>query len=904
MGSLCGGNTQTTTSQQTTTPANLAGLQNIFSQVQGAAATPYTPYSGELTAPVNAQQQSGIAAVNAGANSAQPYYNTAAGYATQAGAPISAGAIQNYSNPFTQSVIDATQRQFDEGNGIQQQQVKGSAALAGALGGDRQAVAQSETARQQQLAQAPVIAGLNQQNYQQALQAAQADRSAAGNAAGTFGNLGTAAQQAALQGAGAQINAGTLQQTTQQAADQANYQQYLQKLAFPYQNAQFLAQYGTPAALAQGSSTSGTQTSPGPNLLAQLAGIGIAGAGVASKFGAKDGGRINYADGGSPFNFISDTHGYVPTGGGAPQISLPQSQLKFADPQKPDMTPITSALSGIGKGTFRNPFASSGSGGWGATSTGSEGVGDIGGFYSHGGLVHAIHAIHSSIKRSRGGSVIDMPFAGYDSGGTVRHYADGGATFDERFGGDQPLPDEQPFRLAGPEAMDAWRKGVDQPNAAVQADAGVPQLSPPIAPANPMRLPPQITGPQQDDNESSGALAFDTPSQGASPLSIAPQAPTEAQSTSPFKISGKASDAMIAAGLGMMASRSPFALSALGEGGLHGLKNYSDATAAEREAADKKITQGQNQARVDMEAKRIAQSAEQFAKTNKLAERRQTFAEDKTPEGYRAKKEGSYEPIPGGPADPEMLRKVAEAKRVSGAPIDDDTASFVADQVLAGDSRALIGFGRGAQGAENLIKVRALVAQKARAQGLDPTDILNNVAIQSGNTATQRTFGTQTAKMAINATEAQGAIELGRAASAAVPRTNWVPVNKAIQAYQTGTSDPALAKFGAANLAIINTYARAISPTGVPTVNDKVHAEHLLSTATGPDAYKAVLDQMNEEIKIAHAAPAKAKQEIEDIRKGRGTSHDPSKASTNSYEETKEIGGKKYGRIGKDWFAL
>jgi hypothetical protein len=95
-----------------------------------------------------------------------------------------------------------------------------------------------------------------------------------------------------------------------------------------------------------------------------------------------------------------------------------------------------------------------------------------------------------------------------------------------------------------------------------------------------------------------------------------------------------------------------------------------------------------------------------------------------------------------------------------------------------------------------------------------------------------------------------------------------VPVSKAIQAFQSGTSDPKLAAFGAANLAIINTYSRAISPTGTPTVHDKEHAERLLSTAMGEPAYLAVLDQMKKEIDIAHAAPTKAKEEMERIRKG------------------------------------
>ncbi len=118
--------------------------------------------------------------------------------------------------------------------------------------------------------------------------------------------------------------------------------------------------------------------------------------------------------------------------------------------------------------------------------------------------------------------------------------------------------------------------------------------------------------------------------------------------------------------------------------------------------------------------------------------------------------------------------------------MDDDTADFLADRVLVGrHSRSCRPWAR-CSGAENIAKIQRLVAAKARTQGVDPTDILAKVAEQSGNMASQRTFGTNVARMAVNSTEAQGAIELGRKASTLVPRTNWVPVNKAIQAYQSG----------------------------------------------------------------------------------------------------------------------
>jgi hypothetical protein len=276
-----GGKNQTQTSQsgQTYTPAGLSGLQDIWGRIQQATSQPYTPYGGELVAPVNAQQQTGISNINAAYGTAQPYINQAAGYAAQGAAPISSSAIQGYQNPYTQQVIDATQAQFNNSNAAQQSQLTGNAALRGALGGDRVGVAQAELAKQQNLTQNPVIANLYSNSYNNALSAAQADRTAQGQAAYTFGNLGTTAQNAALQGAQAQIGAGSLQQQTQQAGDTANYQQFLQQQAYPYQNAQFLASLGLPVLSGMGGSQSGTQTTtqPGPSIFGQIAGLGLSG---------------------------------------------------------------------------------------------------------------------------------------------------------------------------------------------------------------------------------------------------------------------------------------------------------------------------------------------------------------------------------------------------------------------------------------------------------------------------------------------------------------------------------------------------------------------------------------------------------------------------------------------------
>ena len=109
------------------------------------------------------------------------------------------------------------------------------AALAGQNFG-----AGSQTAQQ--------LANIGQQAFSQDVGAAQAQAGLAGQAFGIdqatsqqLASLGTGAQSAALQGAQAQMSSGAVQRGIQQANDVANQQQFQAAQAFPYQNEQLLA---------------------------------------------------------------------------------------------------------------------------------------------------------------------------------------------------------------------------------------------------------------------------------------------------------------------------------------------------------------------------------------------------------------------------------------------------------------------------------------------------------------------------------------------------------------------------------------------------------------------------------------------------------------------------------------
>ena len=339
-----GGKSQTSTQSVSIPPEVLARYNSVNATAEAAAANPFKPYGGEFVAPLTQTQTAGIQTTNAAANQAQPYYSAATqgllgaqqgganyigaatnqlgqaqqqgqGYLGAATGAAMAGAmpinpaglnVGAYMNPYTQGVVGATQAALNQQFGQQQAQQQAEAIRAGAFGGDRAGIQRAQLQGQQALAEAQAIAPLYQQNYNQALAAAQqqqgvglgaaqANRQAVqqlgtqlaglgqqGYAQGTgtaqqlaalgqqgfqqgatsaqqLAGLGTAAQTAALQGAQAQLAAGQVGQQTQQALDTAQYQQYLQQQGYPFQVAQFLAGIAEGTGALSGSTTTTTQ---------------------------------------------------------------------------------------------------------------------------------------------------------------------------------------------------------------------------------------------------------------------------------------------------------------------------------------------------------------------------------------------------------------------------------------------------------------------------------------------------------------------------------------------------------------------------------------------------------------------------------------------------------------------
>lgn len=241
------------------------------------------------------------------------------------------------------------------------------------------------------------------------------------------------------------------------------------------------------------------------------------------------------------------------------------------------------------------------------------------------------------------------------------------------------------------------------------------------------------------------------------------------------------------------------------------------------------------------------------------------------PEGFTRGPDGVLAPIPGGPQDPEYQGKVAAAKRGPDASFDDETIAEMAKQARAGDTSVFTNIGRGAQGPENLARLRKAIVQQNKEDGVSGSEQALRNAEFFGVKAGQRTIGTKGANIEMAATEFNQVLPVVQQASAAVPRTNYPDLNKIIQIGEAKTGDPNVVKFGGGVNTLINLYARAISPTGSPTVSDKDHAREILSAAWSQGQFDAAVGMMQQEIKAALASPEKVRDEMRSrFLKGQG----------------------------------
>ena len=266
----------------TSTSAPPQAVQDMYKYLTEQGKTlqqqPYQQYTGQLVPDINATQQAGVNQSQQYSQAAQPYLQQAGQMTQQASMGYNpenyAQGVAGYMSPYMQQAMGATAAQLQNVNQQQQQQLLGNTIQQGAFGGDRGKIAQAALMNQQNLALGQTLSGMANQGYQSAAQNYMTGLQNQGALGAQYGNIGNLAQTAGMAGAQQLSTAGAIPYAVQQAQDAANYQQFAQQQAYPWQTLGSLANIASGLGAGQGGVS--TTTSPGPNPMNAVLGLGTA----------------------------------------------------------------------------------------------------------------------------------------------------------------------------------------------------------------------------------------------------------------------------------------------------------------------------------------------------------------------------------------------------------------------------------------------------------------------------------------------------------------------------------------------------------------------------------------------------------------------------------------------------
>lgn len=191
--------------------------------------------------------------------------------------------------------------------------------------------------------------------------------------------------------------------------------------------------------------------------------------------------------------------------------------------------------------------------------------------------------------------------------------------------------------------------------------------------------------------------------------------------------------------------------------------------------------------------------------------------------------------------------------------LDPETVDFMARQYLSGDRQVLTGFGRSP---EALAKLKVAIVKNAKDKGISaeqlPAILADYKAFEAGAKAT----GTAQAKMTQAAMETNSLIGVAKKVVSDLKPGQYPGMNTISNFLNYQGGDPKITRLKNIFNGVVNTYARAISPTGQPTVSDKDHAREVLDAQFSNGQIQGAFDIMQQEMNAAIDAPREARKEI------------------------------------------
>lgn len=159
------------------------------------------------------------------------------------------------------------------------------------------------------------------------------------------------------------------------------------------------------------------------------------------------------------------------------------------------------------------------------------------------------------------------------------------------------------------------------------------------------------------------------------------------------------------------------------------------------------------------------------------------------------------------------------------------------------------------------------IAVIARTLEMDPNANLKELNIDAMSAgASSKALAIQSAKILTAVNEAKSMMKIVKTVSDKINRTEYPTINAIQNAVDKGTGGKEIVQLNAAINALVNAYARAINPTGVSTVRDKIHAREVINSNYANGQLDAILDIMNQEMELAQKSPGEASAQLKEQR--------------------------------------
>lgn len=223
--------------------------------------------------------------------------------------------------------------------------------------------------------------------------------------------------------------------------------------------------------------------------------------------------------------------------------------------------------------------------------------------------------------------------------------------------------------------------------------------------------------------------------------------------------------------------------------------------------------------------------------------------------------------------------------------IDQATADFAADQLLAGDKSGLSNYGRGEKATANLSLIHETVQKRAAERGVTGDQLAHINAQFAGDISEARAVGTASGKIKLAANSLDESLPLLEDAMKRVDLGQFTDLNTLENYARSHSGDTNIVTLNTALQTTVTDYSSLIARNGQRTDATDAAAKHLANTSMANGQLQAFIDQVKKEKKAQLKAVSETKS---------GESEEESKIPENAPTAT-DTNGNKVHWNGKEW---